>query len=224
MNINPSYLKIISSFLAIILFFNFFIFFIAGNNKVEAGIWDNNKDNIYLAIKGLLMFWMIRVITNNDSEENTNENLSSQIKENVEEEIKITEEKLSERKEVLNLINDFRLENNLTELELDNKLNDIAKMKAKDMLENNYFDHNSPTYGSPFEMLKNNNISYGLAGENLAEANNVKIAHQKLLASKSHRENILEERFDKVGIAVVEGNDYELLIVQLFIDSPDPSK
>ncbi|MGM0409696.1 MAG: CAP domain-containing protein [Bacillota bacterium] len=224
MNINQNYLKIISSFLTIILFFNFFLFFIAGNNKVEAGIWDNNKDNIYMAIKGLLMFWIIRVITNNDSEESDIENTSSEIKKTVEEEIKITEEKSSEKREILNLINEFRVENNLAKLELNNKLSEIAKMKAEDMVANNYFDHNSPTYGSPFEMLKNENISYGLAGENLAEANSIRIAHQKLLDSKSHRENILEERFDKVGIAVVEGNNYELLIVQLFIDSNSLNK
>lgn len=51
---------------------------------------------------------------------------------------------------------------------VDDELQNIARIKAQDMVDNNYFSHTSPTYGSPFDMMKNFGISYKTAGENIA--------------------------------------------------------
>jgi uncharacterized protein YkwD len=92
------------------------------------------------------------------------------------------------------------------------------------MIENEYFSHNSPVYGSPFDMLKKKGIKYGLAGENLAGAETVKEGFKGLMDSPEHRKNILNPSYDEVGIGVVEGGSYGLMIVQLFIDDPGPAK
>ena len=74
----------------------------------------------------------------------------------------------ADEKEVFDLINKQRTNNGLSSLKIDNEVQRVAKIKAQDMVNNNYFSHNSPTYGSPFDMLKNYGISYKTAGENIA--------------------------------------------------------
>ena len=73
-----------------------------------------------------------------------------------------------EEQEVLNLINEYRKENGLEDLTIDEKLQEAAKIKAEDLVENNYFSHTSPTLGTPFELMKSQGIRYKIAGENLA--------------------------------------------------------
>ena len=70
--------------------------------------------------------------------------------------------------ETFNLINQQRNNNGLSSLKIDAELQRVARIKAQDMVNNNYFDHNSPTYGTPFNMMKNFGISYKTAGENIA--------------------------------------------------------
>lgn len=70
--------------------------------------------------------------------------------------------------EVLNLINAERTKKGLAELKIDLETQRVARIKAQDMVDNNYFSHNSPTYGSPFDMLKSFKVSYNTAGENIA--------------------------------------------------------
>lgn len=74
----------------------------------------------------------------------------------------------ADEKEVYDLINKQRTNNGLQALKIDNEVQRVAKIKAQDMVNNNYFSHNSPTYGSPFDMLKSFKISYKTAGENIA--------------------------------------------------------
>lgn len=74
----------------------------------------------------------------------------------------------SDEKEVFNLINQQRANNGLAALKVDEELQKVAKIKAEDMVANNYFSHTSPTYGSPFDMMKSFGISYRTAGENIA--------------------------------------------------------
>lgn len=70
--------------------------------------------------------------------------------------------------EVFNLINAERAKQGLSALKIDAETQRVARIKAQDMVDNNYFSHNSPTYGSPFDMLKSFKVSYKTAGENIA--------------------------------------------------------
>ena len=70
----------------------------------------------------------------------------------------------SDEKEIFDLINKQRTNNGLTALKHDNGVQRVARIKAQDMVDNNYFSHTSPTYGSPFDMLKSFKISYKTAG------------------------------------------------------------
>ena len=74
----------------------------------------------------------------------------------------------AEEREVVRLVNEIRRSNGLSELTLNEELSRVARIKSEDMAKNNYFSHNSPTYGSPFDMMKRFGISYRAAGENIA--------------------------------------------------------
>ena len=78
--------------------------------------------------------------------------------------------------EVLRLINAERTKKGLSALKIDGETQRVARIKAQDMVDNNYFSHNSPTYGSPFDMLKSFKVSYKTAGENIAGNSNNSLA------------------------------------------------
>ena len=118
---------------------------------------------------------------------------------------------------MFNLVNKERVANGLKPLEIDMRLVKTARLKSQDMVKLGYFDHQSPTYGSPFDMMKQYGISFSYAGENLAGAPDVNTAHVNLMNSPGHRENILRPEFTKVGIGVVEGSKYGKIFTQQFI-------
>lgn len=122
---------------------------------------------------------------------------------------------LDEQK-MLGLVNAERVKNGLSPLSVNMKLTGIARLKARDMINNNYFSHTSPTYGSPFDMMRQSGISYRTAGENLAGASTVNIAHTNLMNSPGHRANILNGSFKWVGIGIVDGGRYGKMFVQMF--------
>ena len=123
----------------------------------------------------------------------------------------------NDESELLTLINDERKKNNLTPLIIDENLQNVARLKAKDLVENNYFSHTSPTYGSPFEMLKNHNITYKIASENIAGNPSLSGALDSWISSESHKNNILNNDYNYTGIAVVDSIAYGKIIVELFI-------
>ncbi len=123
-----------------------------------------------------------------------------------------------EEQETLDLINKYRLQNGLNGLKPFSDLQKVAKLKAKDLVENDYFSHTSDHLGNPFEMLKKNGIDYSLAGENLAGNINPQKAVEAWINSPSHRENILESEFEYTGICVVESPIYRKIFVQLFME------
>lgn len=122
-----------------------------------------------------------------------------------------------EEQETLNLINEYRIKNGLEELKPLASLNKTAQEKAKDLVNNEYFSHYSKNLGTPFEMLKSNNIEYEIAGENLAGNSSPQKAVEAWINSKTHRENILEKKFNYTGICVIESPVYGKMFVQLFI-------
>ncbi len=123
----------------------------------------------------------------------------------------------AEEQQMLNLINKERAANKLAPLQMDMRLVKVARMKSLDMIKNNYFGHTSPTYGTPFAMMKAQGITYKYAGENIAGAATVARAHTILMNSPSHKANILAPGFSKVGIGVIKGGPYGLMISQEFI-------
>ncbi len=114
------------------------------------------------------------------------------------------------------LVNQERARAGLNPLEADMSLVKLARMKAKDMIDNGYFSHTSPTYGSPFDMMKAYGVKYRYAGENLAGAPTVETAHTSLMNSPGHRANILNANFTMAGIGVVSGGPYGKMFVQMF--------
>lgn len=119
---------------------------------------------------------------------------------------------------VLKLINKQRKENGMAELKFDNRLMQIAKLKAFDMIDENYISHNSDRYGNIFNMLKVNNIEYKLAGENIARNANETRAVEAWMNSTTHKENILEDRYEYTGICVVKDKEYGYIFVQVFME------
>ena len=119
---------------------------------------------------------------------------------------------------VLKLINAERKKQGLFELKFDSRLMQLAALKTNDMLEENYVSHNSDKYGKIFNMLEVNDIEYKIAGENIARNKNSELAVKAWMNSKTHRENILEERYEYTGISVVKDKEYGYLFVQVFMD------
>ena len=123
----------------------------------------------------------------------------------------------SDGKEVFDLINKQRTNNGLAALKNDSKVQRVARIKAQDMVDNNYFSHTSPTYGSPFDMLKSFKISYKTAGENIAGNSSNSSAVTAWMNSSGHKANILNSNFNYTGIGVVSSPKYGKMYVQLFI-------
>lgn len=122
----------------------------------------------------------------------------------------------AKEQEMLELVNAERVKLGLKALLPDMKLVKLARAKAQDMIDKGYFAHQSPTYGSPFDMMKAGGITYRTAGENLAGASTVARAHTALMNSEGHRRNILNSAYDHAGIGIVEGGPYGLMCVQMF--------
>jgi len=114
----------------------------------------------------------------------------------------------SDEWEVFNLINQQRSQNGLSPLKIDYEVQKVARIKAQDMVNNNYFSHTSPTYGSPFNMLNNFKVSYRTAGENIAGNSSNSAAVTAWMNSSGHKANILNSSFNYTGIGVINGSKY----------------
>ena len=123
----------------------------------------------------------------------------------------------ADEQEVFDLINQQRQNNGLSALKIDYEVQRVARIKAQDMVNNNYFSHTSPTYGSPFDMLKSFKISYNTAGENIAGNSSNSAAVTAWMNSSGHKANILNNSFNFTGVGVVTGSKYGKIYVQMFI-------
>lgn len=119
---------------------------------------------------------------------------------------------------MVNLVNQERAAKGLQPLEVDMRLVKLAREKANDLIQNNYFDHYSKTLGSPFDQMKRAGVRYYLAGENLAGSGSVERAHKALMESPTHRANILHKRYTHIGVGVIDGGVYGKMFVQHFIE------
>lgn len=123
----------------------------------------------------------------------------------------------ADEKEVFDLINKQRTNNGLQALKVDSEVQRVARIKARDMVDNNYFAHESPTYGTPFNMLKSFKISYKTAGENIAANSSNSGAVTAWMNSSGHKANILSSNYNYTGIGVVSSPKYGKIYVQMFI-------
>jgi len=113
---------------------------------------------------------------------------------------------------LINLINSERTKAGLKPLAIDYNLSRVARIKSEDMRANNYFSHTSPTYGSPFQMMKDFGITYRSAAENIARTYSVDSAHTGFMNSEGHRKNILTPGFTHVGVGI-SGNYYTEMFI-----------
>nr|WP_062110372.1 CAP domain-containing protein [Bacillus niameyensis] len=111
--------------------------------------------------------------------------------------------------QVVDLTNQERAKNGLAALKVDVTLSKMAREKSKDMSSNNYFSHTSPTYGSPFDMMKQWGISYKAAGENIAMGQRTpQEVVNAWMNSEGHRANILSNKYTHIGVGYVENGNY----------------
>jgi len=129
----------------------------------------------------------------------------------------ITSELTTDEQEVFDLINVKRVANGLPVLKIDDELQNVARIKAQDMADNNYFSHTSPVYGSPFDMIKSFGINYKTAGENIAGHSTNSGAVNAWMNSSGHKANILNSSFNYTGIGVVNSSKYGKIYVQMFM-------
>ena len=116
---------------------------------------------------------------------------------------------LDYEKEVVRLVNEIRVKNGLKELTYDWELSRVARYKSQDMKDNRYFSHTSPTYGSPFQMIKNFGLSYRSAGENIAKGYKTPQAVVNgWMNSSGHRANILNASYNRIGVGYVANGNY----------------
>ena len=122
-----------------------------------------------------------------------------------------------DEQKLLELVNKARKEKGVEELAIDDGLMKVARTKAKDMIDNNYFSHQSPTYGSPFDMMRQFDNAFKSAGENIAGNKTIEGAFKAWMASDSHKKNILNSGFKVTGIGIENSATYGKIIVQQFI-------
>lgn len=120
--------------------------------------------------------------------------------------------------EMFKLVNKERREKGIAELTWTPEIVPVARAHAKDMWERKYFSHYSPEGYDVGDRLDKVGIRYAFAGENLALAPTLSTAHNGLINSEGHRANILEPKFKKVGIGVIDNGVYGKMFVQVFTD------
>ncbi len=120
--------------------------------------------------------------------------------------------------EMLRLVNIERAKVGLRALKINEPLKQVAREHAKDMFARGYFSHDTPEGKDPFDRMDEAGIHYLTAGENLALAPTIELAHTGLMNSPKHKENILYPEFGQVGIGVIDGGIYGKMFVQEFRD------
>ncbi len=120
--------------------------------------------------------------------------------------------------EMLLLLNKERSERGLPELVMDETLREVARQHSVDMFQRGYFSHIDPEGVTPFDRIRAGGVSFFIAGENLAVAPTVSIAHQGLMDSPGHRENILRPSYRRVGIGAARGGRHGTMFTQNFAD------
>jgi uncharacterized protein YkwD len=119
---------------------------------------------------------------------------------------------------MLALVNQERTSRGLSALTLNPLARIAARSYSTRMFAEGYFSHLDPNGKNPFDRLHALGMTFGSAGENLALAPNLQLAHQGLMNSPGHRANILSPSFHTLGIGIIDGGSYGLMVTQEFTD------
>lgn len=118
--------------------------------------------------------------------------------------------------EMLRLVNGDRIAAGLKPLAPDPELTQVARQHSADMFARGYFSHDTPEGLDPFDRMREAKVGFVTAGENLALAPTVLLAHKGLMNSPGHRANILHPDFGRVGIGIMDGGIRGLMVTQNF--------
>lgn len=121
-------------------------------------------------------------------------------------------------KEMFDLVNKERVDRSIRPVVSHGPLTEVGRRHCEDMFHRGYFSHNTPEGLTPFDRMQNAGIVFNFAGENLALAPNVELAHKGLMQSKGHRENILQANFGHLGVGAIDGGVYGIMFCQEFKD------
>ncbi|HEY2003670.1 MAG TPA: CvpA family protein [Candidatus Saccharimonadia bacterium] len=119
---------------------------------------------------------------------------------------------------MLTMLNHERTTRGLKPLAMNSKARTVARAYSAEMFAKGYFSHVDPSGKSPFDRMRAAHITFGAAGENLALAPTLQLAHKGLMNSPGHRANILSPNYHTVGIGIIDGGPYGLMITQDFTD------
>lgn len=125
----------------------------------------------------------------------------------------------SHEQQVFEIVNQERAKRGLPLLKLNAELSRVARIKSQDMIDKKYFAHNSPTYGSPFQMMQSFGLRFSAAGENIAYGQ--KTAAEVMntwMNSSGHRANILSQAYTNIGIGVAKMSNGTLYWTQMFMN------
>ncbi|HEU4769940.1 MAG TPA: CvpA family protein [Pyrinomonadaceae bacterium] len=121
-------------------------------------------------------------------------------------------------KRMLDLVNNERVSRGLQPLAADPELTEVARRHSADMFARGYFAHDTPEGVTPFDRMREADVRFLTAGENLALAPTLSVAHTGLMNSPGHRANILRPQFGRLGIGIMDGGMRGLMVSQEFRD------
>lgn len=119
-------------------------------------------------------------------------------------------------KQMLSMVNAERIKEGLNPVKPDPELTEVARAHSRDMFSRGYFSHVAPEGKGPFDRMRESGVKFSHAGENLALAQTLDLAHGGLMRSPGHRANILRPQFGRLGIGIIDGGMYGLMISQEF--------
>lgn len=181
------------------------------NNNSNGSNDNNNNDNINNSGNN-------EDVNNGNNDSNNGNNNDNTVEKPEDNNNSSNGEFASFQKEVLRLVNVERSKMGLKELTLNTELSRVATLKSQDMIDKNYFSHTSPTYGSPFDMMKKFNISYRTAGENIAMGQKTPAqVVEAWMNSEGHRANILNANYTDLGVGVAKSSKGTIYWTQMFI-------
>lgn len=119
---------------------------------------------------------------------------------------------------MLTLVNNDRADYGLLPLKLDPTIRQVARLHSIDMAQNGYFSHLSLTDKTPADRMTEGGVQYWIAGENIALAPNASLAEIGFMNSPKHRDNILDQKYTRVGIGIIDLGVYGKMVTQNFAD------
>lgn len=126
---------------------------------------------------------------------------------------------INHEQQVFEIVNRERANRGLPLLKLNTELSRVARFKSQDMIDKNYFAHNSPTYGSPFQMMQSFGLRFSAAGENIAYGQRTAADVMRTwMNSAGHRANILSQAYTHIGIGVAKAANGTLYWTQMFMN------